>query len=321
MRRRQFIAGLGSTAAWPVLSHAQQLPVIGYLGSGSPNTTVALAPFLQGLRETGFIEGLNVAIEYRWADGDFDRLPGLAADLVKRRVAVIHASGGRAPAIAAKAATSTIPIVFQGDGDPVDDGLVTSLNRPGGNVTGAMNLGGGPLNAKAVQYLRELVPNAASLGLLVNDKGPNNHASAEAAARELQWDFQIFIANTDDELKAVFEEMARRQIGALNVVGHPAFTARRSLIVALAAQFAIPASYGLREFVLVGGLMSYGPDIREPNRVAGNYVGRVLKGDKPADLPVQQPTKIILAINLKTAKALRLTFPLTLLATADEVIE
>jgi putative tryptophan/tyrosine transport system substrate-binding protein len=320
MRRREFIVGIGA-AAWPLSARAQQvaMPVVGYLGAGSADTSLSLAPFLQGLMEAGFVEGRNVKIEYRWAEGRFDRLPALAADLVNRRVAVIHANGGLFPAIAAKAATATIPIVFQGGGDPIRQGLVASLNRPGGNVTGAINLTGGTIDAKSVQFLRELVPAAASLGLLVN-RG-NRSADAQAAARELRWKSQVFEASTDDDLKTAFETMAKRKVGAVNVVPDPFFTNRRAQIVALAAQYAIPASYSFREFVTAGGLMSYGTDLREPNRVAGNYVGRILKGEKPADLPVQQAVKVELVINLKTAKALGLTIPETLLATADEVIE
>jgi putative tryptophan/tyrosine transport system substrate-binding protein len=332
MKRREFIAGLGSAAAWPLVAPAQQpaLPVIGFLNGGSANTSSTLVPFLQGLKESGFVEGQNIHIEYRWADGRYERLPTMAADLVNRRVAVIAAIGGQFPAIAAKAATATIPIVFEGGGgDPVRQGLVASLNHPGGNVTGAMNTGG-IADAKAVQYLRELVPGAASLGLLLNRNNVglllnrNNYPSstdAEAAARELQWESQVFEASTEDDLKTAFEAMAKRKIGAMNVVPDVFFTSRRAQIVALAAEYAVPASYALREFVIDGGLMSYGADLREPTRVAGNYVGRILKGEKPGDLPVQQATRVEFAINMKTAKSLGLRFPLSLLARADEVIE
>jgi putative ABC transport system substrate-binding protein len=326
IRRREFIAGLGA-AAWPLAARAQQpkMPVIGYLSAGSANTSPSSVAFLQGLKESGFVEGQNVNIEYRWADGQYDRLPTMAADLVNRRVAVIYASGGSRPAIAAKAATATIPIVFQGGGDPVSQGLVASLNRPGGNVTGAMNLTGGTTDAKAVQFLRELVPAATSLGVLINPTNLLNpsfaRTQAQAAARVLQWESRVIEASTDDDLKTAFETMVKRKVGAVNVVPDVFFTSRRAQIVALAAQYAIPASYAFREFVIAGGLMSYGADLREPNRVAGNYVGRILKGEKPGDLPVQQPVKIELVINLKTARALGLTFPITLLGRADEVIE
>jgi putative tryptophan/tyrosine transport system substrate-binding protein len=323
MRRREFIAGLGGAAAWPVVALAQQpaMPVIGFLGAGSGDTTTLLEPFHQGLKESGFVEGQNVNIEYRFAEGRYERLPTMAADLVNRRVAVIAAMGGSRPAVAAKAATATIPIVFQGGGDPIRLGLVASLNRPGGNVTGAMNLSGGITDAKAVQYLRELVPATALLGLLVNRINYPGSVEPVAAARELRWEYQVFEASTDDDLKMAFEAMAKRRVGALNVVPDVFLATRRAQIVALAAQYAIPASYTLRQFVIAGGLMSYGADLGEPTRVAGNYVGRILKGEKPADLPVQQSTKIELAINLKTAKALGLTFPTDLLVRADEVFE
>jgi putative ABC transport system substrate-binding protein len=323
VRRREFIAGLVSAAASPVVARAQQpMPVIGFLdaGLGNNNNNVTLASFLQGLREIGFIEGQNVNIEYRWAEGRYERLPALAADLVNRRVAVIFASGGMRPAIAAKAATATIPIVFQGGGDPIGAGLVASLNRPGGNVTGALNLTGGTIDSKTLEFLREVVPAATLLGLLVN---PNNSSApiSRLAARDLRWEFQVFGASTEDELKTAFEAMAKRKVGAVDVVPDTFFTSRRTEIVALAAQYAIPAIYSFRPFVTAGGLMSYGADLREPARVAGNYVGRILKGEKPADLPVQQAVKVELVINLKTAKALGLTIPETLLATADEVIQ
>jgi putative ABC transport system substrate-binding protein len=321
MRRREFIAGLGGTVAWPLVARAQQpkVPVIGYLGAGWAKTSLSVAPFLQGLKEAGFVEGRNVKIEYRFAEGRYDRLPALAADLVNRQVAVIHANGGLFPAIAAKAATATIPIVFQGGGDPIRAGLVASLNRPGGNVTGAINLTGGTLDAKSIQFLRELVPAAASLALLVNRN--RRSTDAQAAARELRWEFQVFEASTDDDLKTAFETIAKRKVGAVNVVPDTFFTNSRDQMVALAAQYAIPASYPFREFVIAGGLMSYGADLREPNRVAGNYAGRLLKGEKPADLPVQQVVKVQLVINAKTAKTLGFTIPETLLAPADEVIQ
>jgi len=320
MNRRQFIAGLGSAAAWPVMARGQtQKPVIGYLGATSPDNSVTLPAFLQGLKEADFVEGQNVTIEYRWAEGRNDRLPALAADLVNRRVAVICTIGGSLPAIAAKAATSTIPIVFNFGGDPVRQGLVASLSRPGGNATGSINLTGTATDAKAVQFLREVVPAAASLALLVNPT--NLPPGSVEAPRELGWESQIFHASTEDGLKSAFEAMARRKVGALNVTPDIFFSSRRAQIVALAAQYAIPASYFYRDFVTAGGLMSYGVDFREPSRLAGNYVGRILKGEKPADLPVQQAVKVELLVNLKTAKALGLTFPTALLVRADEVIE
>jgi putative ABC transport system substrate-binding protein len=307
-----------------MVAWAQQprMPVIGFLSATSGVNNITLGPFLQGLKETGFVEGENVIVEYRFADGHNDRLPAMAADLVNRQVAVICAIGGRLPAIAAKAATTTIPIVFNFGGDPDRQGLVASLSRPGGNATGSVNLSGGAMDAKAVEFLRELVPAAAPLALLVN---PTNvfpdGIQGQVAARMLQWEFQMFDASTDDDLKTAFESMAKQKVGAVNVVPHTFFTSRRTQIVALAAQYAIPASYSFRDFVLAGGLMSYGADLREPSRVAGIYAGRILKGEKPADLPVQQAVKVELVINLKTAKVLGLTFPLSLLGRADEVIE
>ena len=326
MRRRDFIAGLGSLAAWPAVARAQQrpLPVIGYLSAISRETTLSLAPFLEGLKDAGFIDGQNVRIEYRWAEGRYDRLPALAGDLVDRRVAVLVATGGPFVVQPAKAATSTIPIVFQGGGpDPVKTGLVASLAHPGGNVTGVMNLSGSTLAEKQVELLRALLPTAPSVGLLVNDTGPGNDnaARAEEAARALQWEFHAEYAHDDDGLERAFARLAERGVGGLVVVGDPFLSGRRARIVALAARYAIPASYYFRDFVLEGGLMSYGPDLRETNRIAGSYVARILKGEKPSDLPVQQATNVQLAINMKTAKALGLTFPLTLLGRADEVIE
>jgi putative tryptophan/tyrosine transport system substrate-binding protein len=324
MNRREFIAGLGSAAAWPVVARAQQtkLPVIGVLGPTSATTSADLTAFLQGLKEAGFVEGKNVVIEYRWADGQNDRLPALAADLVNHRVAVICAMGGRLAAIAAKTASATIPIVFVFGGDPVREGLVASLSHPGGNVTGSMNFTGGFTEAKAVQLLREVVPAAASLGLLLNPTNrPPFGVQAETAARELRWNSQVFEASADSGLEMAFETMAKQKVGAVNVIPDPYFTSRRAQIVTLAGRYAIPASYYSRDFVTAGGLMSYGSDFKEPSRVAGGYVGRILKGERPSELPVQQPVKVELVINLKTATALGLTIPETLLATADEVIQ
>ncbi len=323
MRRRDFIAGIGGLVAWPAATHSQRLniPVIGYLGPTSASSNVTLASFLQGLREMGFVEGRDVNIEYRWADGRNDRLPYLAADLVNRRVAVICAIGGTLPAIAAKAATTTIPIVFAFGGDPVRQGVVASLSKPGGNATGATNLTGGPTDGKAVEFMRELLPAAASLGLLVNPTNPPPGFHAQETARQLGWNSHVFEASTDDDLNTVFESVAKQRISAVNVTPDTFFTSRRAQIVALAARYAIPASYYSRDFAIAGGLLSYGADLGEAARVAGNYVGRILKGEKPADLPVQQATKVQFVINLKTAKTLGLTVPLTLRARADEVIE
>jgi putative tryptophan/tyrosine transport system substrate-binding protein len=330
MNRREFIAGLGGAATWtftrPLAAEAQRaaVPVIGILSTISRETTLSLAPFLDGLKETGFIDGQNVRIEFRSAGGRYDRLPTLAADLVDRRVAVLVAIGGPFIAKPVMAATSTIPIVFQGGGpDPVKEGMVASLAHPGGNVTGVMNLSGPTLGAKQVELLRALLPTAPSLGLLVNNTGPgkDSEATAEEAARALQWEVHAEYATDDDGLERAFARLAERGVGGLVVVGDAFFVGRRTRIVALAARYALPASYYFREFVLEGGLMSYGPDLRETNRIAGRYAGRILKGAKPADLPVQQATRIDLALNLKTAKALGLTIPTNLLVRADEVIE
>jgi putative tryptophan/tyrosine transport system substrate-binding protein len=278
----------------------------------------------EGLKEAGFIDGQNVRIEWRFADGSYDRLPALAADLVDRRVAVLVANGGSFVTKPAMAATSTIPIVFQGGGaDAVKEGVVASLARPGGNVTGVMNLAGTTVTAKQVELLRELLPTAPRLGLLANDTGPgkDNAVWAEEAARALRWEFHTEYAHDDDGLERAFARLAERGVGGLVVVGDPFVVSRRARIAALAARYAIPAGYVFRAFVLEGGLMSYGPDLRETMRIAASYVGRILKGEKPADLPVQQATKVEMVINMKTAKALGLTFPLTLLGRADEVIE
>jgi putative tryptophan/tyrosine transport system substrate-binding protein len=328
MRRRDFIKGLGVAAPilLPRAVRAQQrpLPVIGYLAGTSREGSVGAGAFLEGLKEVGFIDGQNVRIEYRSADGRYDRLPALAADLVDRRVAVLIANGGSLVTKPAMAATSTIPIVFQGGGtDPVKDGVVASLAHPGGNVTGVINLSGTTVIAKQVEFLRELLPTAPSVGLLANDTGPvkDNAVWAEEAARALRWEFHTEYAHDDDGLDRAFAQLAERGVGGLVVVGDPFLVSRRARIVALAARYAIPASYIFRSFVLEGGLMSYGPDLRETMRIAASYVGRILKGEKPADLPVQQATKIELAINMKTAKALGLSVPLTLLGRTDEVIE
>jgi len=325
--RRKCLAVLGGAIVWPLAAHGQQagLPVIGFLQASSASASMSLVPFLQGLKEGGFVEGQNVSIEYRWADGQYDRLPALAADLVNRKVALIHAGGGLFVAALAKAATSTIPIVFQGGGeDPVKTGLVASLRRPGGNVTGVVNFSGEALAPKQVEILRELLPASSSVGLLGNRSSPIGEASSistREAARALRWEFHVEYASTEADLETAFANLAQRRIGALVVIADSFFSSRRAKIVALAARYAIPASYYFRQFVDEGGLMSYGADLRETNRIAGTYVGRILKGEKPADLPVQQATKVELAINLKTAKALGLTVPLSLRGRADEVVE
>jgi putative ABC transport system substrate-binding protein len=326
MRRRTFIAGLGSAVAWPLAARAQQraLPVIGYLSSQSgdgeyKNFTV---PFLQGLKETGYVEGQNVAVEYRWAENQYDRLPTLAADLVRRRVAVIVAAGIVA-ALAAKAATTTIPIVFHAGGDPVALGLVDSLNRPGANVTGIANLVG-ELSAKQMQLLHELLPNAALFGVLADPAFPGIQsiiADLQVAAHTLDLQLIVVYARTDSDLEPAFASFSKQRVGGALLGTGTFFSRQMEKIAALAARHALPATFPFREYVLAGGLMSYGGSLGYTYRQAGIYTGRILKGDKPAELPVQQVTKIDLIINLNTAKALRLTIPETLLATADEVIQ
>jgi putative ABC transport system substrate-binding protein len=325
MRRREFIAGLGSAAAWPLAARAQQaaLPVVGYLGTGSSaedkNITV---PFLQSLKETGYVEGQNVAIEYRWAENQYDRLPGLVADLVRHRVAVIVASSTPA-ALAAKAATMNIPVVFTTGADPVALGLVDSLNRPGANVTGSALLVS-ELLPKQLQLLRELMPNVALFGVLADPAFPDTQsviADLQAAARTLGRQLVVVGATTDSDLETAFATFSQQHVGAV-LVGQSTFYNRRmEQLAALAARHALPAIFPRSDYALAGGLMSYGVSLDFGMHQAGMYTGRILKGEKPADLPVQQVTKIDLVINLKTAKALGLTIPETLLATADEVIQ
>jgi len=324
MRRREFIAGLGSTAAWPFVAQGQQVPVIGFLSAQSAdddykNYTV---PFLQGLNETGSVEGQNVAVEYRWAENQIDRLPALAADLVRRRVAVIVASGVTV-ALAAKAATTTIPIVFAAGGDPVAMGLVSTLNRPDGNLTGIAVLES-ELVPKRLQLLHQLMPNVDVLGVLADPAAVPTQSiitDLKAAARTLGLQLAVVNARTDSDLETAFASFSQQRVGAVLVGNSTFYTRRTEQLAALAARHALPAIYAFREFVLAGGLMSYGSSFGYQMHQAGIYTGRILKGEKPADLPVQQATKLDLVINLKTAKALGLTIPETLLATADEVIQ
>jgi putative ABC transport system substrate-binding protein len=326
MRRREFVSLLGGAAVWPLAARAQQpaMPAVGYLSSAtSAGFAHFVAAFRRGLSEAGYDEGRNVVLEFRWAEGVNDRLPALAAELVSRRVAVIVATGATHPALAAKAATSTIPIVFTGGLDPVKFGLVASLGRPGGNATGVLNISG-ELTAKRMELLRELVPTAGMIGVLSNPTTPD----AEVQVRDLQeasrttgQPIHFVTASSERELDIAFAEIAQRRAGALYVNADPFFTSRRVKLVALAAQHAIPASYSFRDFPLAGGLMSYGTNLLDVHRQAGVYAGRILKGTKPADLPVLQPTKFDLVINLKTAKTLGLEVPAKLLAIADEVIE
>jgi ABC-type uncharacterized transport system substrate-binding protein len=325
--RRDFITALGGAAAWPLAARAQQpaMPVVGWLNARSPDDTVHLvAAFHRGLGEQGFVEGQNVAIESRWALGQFDRLPALAAELVGRRVAVLASTGGELAALAAKAATSTIPIVFAVGGDPVRQELATSYNRPGGNATG-ITLLTNTLEPKRLGLLRDLVPRTASFGVLLN---PRNAAQAqrqlgevEKAARTIGLRVHALRASTDDELDAAFKSITDLRITALAVVADPFFDTRRERIVALAARHAVPAMYHFREFADAGGLASYGVDASDVHRQLGVYVGRVLNGAKPAELPVLQATKFQFVINLKTARGLGLDISADLLTLADEVIE
>ena len=326
MKRREFIVLLGAATAWPLMGRAQQpMPVIGFLGISSPDLYAApLRAFRQGLSETGYVEGRNVAIEFRWADGQNDRLPALAAELVRRRVNVIVAPGSTPAALAAKAATETIPIVFQVGIDPVEAGLVTSLARPGGNVTGITNINT-ELVSKRLELLRELVPKATSVALLVNPTSPEiaNSVSKEleSTARTLGLQFHLLQARSDADFDAVFATLVQLRVGALIIAPDGFFISRNEQLGALTLRHAIPAVTQFREFALAGGLMSYGGSFSEPTRQVGIYTGKILKGEKPDHLPVQQTVKVELVINLKTAKTLGITVPQSVQNRADEVIE
>lgn len=323
MRRREFIAGLGSAVAWPLGVRAQQvaMSVVGFLTS-SPVPPGVVTAFREGLAETGFVEGKNVTIEFQGADGEYDRLAMLAADFVARRAAVIFTSGNVA-GLAAKSVTATVPIVFATGSDPIGIGLVARINRPEGNVTGATFFAN-PVIAKRLELLHELVPSVGTVGVLVNRTNPNSSSDAieiQAAARTLGLRSEVLDAHSDAEVEVAFAALIQRQAGALFVSPDSFFVSRREKIVALAARNAIPTTYARSEYVVAGGLMSYAAVATDSYRQAGIYVGRILKGEKPADLPVVQPTKFELTINMKTAKTLGLTVPLSLQVAADEVIE
>jgi putative tryptophan/tyrosine transport system substrate-binding protein len=324
MRRREFITLLGGAAVWPLSARAQQLPVIGLLDSTTPDQHAnLLRSFRQGLSETGYVEGRNVAIEYRWSDGEYDRVPKLAADLVRRQVTVIATIDGSASALAAKAATSAIPVVFRIGADPVALGLVASLNRPGGNVTGVTSLTV-EVGPKRLEALHELVPTATVMALLVNPTSPFAETLSKdllAAAQILGLRILVLHASSERDLDMVFANLLQLRVGGLVIGSDVFFNSRSERLAALTVRQAMPAVYQYREFVAAGGLMSYGGSLEDSYRLAGIYTGRVLTGEKPVDLPVQQSTKVELFINLKTAKALGLTVPISLLGRADEVIE
>jgi putative ABC transport system substrate-binding protein len=326
LKRRAFISLLGGAAAWPLAARAQQpaTPVIGYLGAESPERmALRLAAFLQGLGTTGHVEGRDIAIEYRWAEGRNERLPALAADLVRRDVSVLAAPGSLASALAAKAATSTIPVVFETGADPVAAGLVSSLNRPGGNVTGVTSLNA-EVGPKRLELLHELRPAATRFALLVNPTNPRNAEAStrdlQAAARARRLELHVLQASTERELEQVFATLAGLRVGGLVIANETFFANRGEQLAALALRHAIPAVHQ-REFAAAGGLIGYGGNVTHSHGQAGAYVGRILRGEKPADLPVQQVPAVQLIVNLKTAKALGLEVPATLLARADEVIE
>jgi putative tryptophan/tyrosine transport system substrate-binding protein len=328
MKRREFMTLLGGAVAWPVAARTQQaaMPVIGYLSVRTLKSEASLlAAFRQGLGTGGFVEDQNVSFEYRFADGHYEQLPAMAADLVHRRMAVIFAGGGTGAA--AKVATSTIPIVFSINGDAVQAGMVASLARPGGNVTGASNLGG-DVTTKRLQLMHDLIPTASTVGFLMNPTNPINAVnlqaylrSVQAAAASLGLDLHMLEASNERDFEPVFAKLAKLSAGALMIGPDPYFTSRSEQLAGLALRHGMPASYQFREFTDAGGLMSYGGSISDGYRLAGTYVARILKGEKPADLPVQQVTKVELVINLNTAKALGISVPPSLIAIADEVIE
>jgi len=327
MRRREFITLVGgAAAAWPLVARAQQpaMPVIGFLsGTSSKGYAPYLAAFREGLREGGFVEGQNVTIEYRWADDHYERLPELAADLVTRRVALIAAAGGSPAALAAKSATTTIPIVFQIGVDPVKAGLVSSLNQPGGNITGFANLAL-EVGPKRLELLHRLVPNATNIAVLVNPARSNVEAEIkdmQSAANKLGLQLNVLYASTERDFDKVFATSVQLRAGGVVISGDPFFNTRSEELAAMAIHYMVPAIYQFHEFAAAGGLVSYGSSIKNTHREAGIYTARILKGEKPADLPVQEPSKVELIINLKTAKTLGLEIPPSILTSADEVIE
>jgi putative ABC transport system substrate-binding protein len=325
MQRRKFITLIGGAAAWPLTAHAQQtaLPVIGFLHSGSKVNSSHIIGFGQGLKETGFVNGSNVTVQYRFAEGHYDRLPSMVADFVYQKVAVLAAMGGVQTALAAKPASVIVPVVFANGSDPVQFGLVESLNRPGGNMTG-VSFFTATLEAKRLGLLSELVPGAHTFGILINPKNPNSESQLNDVAQgglTLGRPITILKASDDREIEVAFEAFAQQQVRALLVASDPYFFSRHEKIVALAARYNLPAIYEWREFAQAGGLASYGTNLVNNYRLAGAYAGRVLKGEKPAELPVVQATKFEFVINLKTAKTLRLDVSPTLSARADDVIE
>jgi putative ABC transport system substrate-binding protein len=327
MKRREFITLLGGAGVWPLAADAQQqlaIPVIGYLDAGAPETSARfVAAFRKGLSETGYAEGRNVAIEYRWAYNNYDRLPELASDLVRRPVTVIAATGGVATALAAKAATGTVPIVFGFGGDPVQSGLVASLSRPGSNATGVVTMNV-ELAAKRLGLLHELVPRATRFAVFINPNNPmTTSATREALAASASpgWQIEFLNVTSNADLNTAFASVVQMHADALLLPPENIFVIRRVQLLTLAARYAVPIIYPSREFAEAGGLMSYGSSYTDMHRQAGVYVGRILKGDKPAELPVMQPTKFELVINLQTAQALGIDVPSTLIARADEVIE
>ena len=324
MRRREFLGLVGGAAvSWPLTGHAQQttLPVVGFLNSASPGPfALLLSAFHEGLKDGGYVEGKNVTVEYRWADGQYDRLPALAADLVRRRVTVIAATGGTTTAQAAKAATTTIPILFIAGANPVGDGLVSSFNRPGGNVTGVSTYTS-ELVPKRLELLRELVPKATKIAMLVNSENTTDGQDAQNIMQKVGLPLLVLSARVETEFEREFISATQQGAQALLVSADPFFNSRRTQLVALAARYAVPAAYPWSEYAKAGGLMSYGTSIPGAYRQIGQYVTRILKGAKPADMPVEQPAKFEFVVNLKTAKTLGIDVPTSLLLRADEVIE